>query len=337
MQSASAAATSTHTATPSAPDPHTQQRISLLLLGDSRDRLLYGQTVARWCTGIVGVPCKGMSRQNGTGAAHCYSWQWAAPGFFPIASYHQTAGGALCNRSQQAMPLAAYGYMIVYGVSPVPPYLHDWSTHPHANWSGLGWMDGSADGERPRVNSAALAVEAAWRFASRAPPDSCVVVVYSSLLWDLGRRVELYPHQHVYDWAAEYRSNYSRVVSAIGAALALRDTLRAPAPHAGSATTRSVLALSTPFYVDPRWKFYEPRANATVRLAELAASHVRATAAAHGLPLVDWQTRFREAPPAGEADKNALTDPLSHPGPRGVSLAWSEVTKTLASTFQLPL
>ena len=106
-------------------------RISLLLLGDSRDRVLYGQTVGILCTGERGG-CQGQSRANGshTTAKHCYSWQWAAPARFPIHSNWQSAGGALCTRASSH--LAAFGYM--RAVSPYPQFeqLTD-----HAN--GMAW------------------------------------------------------------------------------------------------------------------------------------------------------------------------------------------------------
>ena len=113
-------------------------RISLLLLGDSRDRVLYGQTIGILCTGERGG-CQGQSRANGshTTAKHCYSWQWAAPARFPIHSNWQSAGGALCTRASSH--LAAFGYMLIYGVSSEGPYLHDWETHGHIGWAGSGW------------------------------------------------------------------------------------------------------------------------------------------------------------------------------------------------------
>ena len=90
-------------------------RISLLLLGDSRDRVLYGQTVGILCTGERGG-CQGQSRANGshTTAKHCYSWQWAAPARFPINSNWQSAGGA---RHRHKSRPRRFGYMLIYGVS----------------------------------------------------------------------------------------------------------------------------------------------------------------------------------------------------------------------------
>ena len=289
-------------------------RVSVLLLGDSRDRLVYGQTVGPLCTGAAGG-CRGTSRLNGSGAPHCYSWQWASPSEFPIHSYWQSAAGALCQNGPNANSrLAAFGYMIHFGLSPTAPFLSDWSTHSHVNWSGLGWMD--AIGDQPAVNSAALAVEAAGRFTSRAPSDSRVCVVFSSLLWDLGRRVEHFPRQSLHAWADEYRRNYTRLV------LELQDVL---ARHDASQSHRStsLLALATAYDVPRHWKFYEPKLNATARMLDLVAEHVRATASRQRLPLVDLQRRFREV--QREQPGVDLIDMYGHPrAGLGTALAWNE-------------
>ena len=318
-----------------------KQLLSLLLLGDSRDRVLFGSTQGDQCTG-VNTGCAGQSRRQGEGKSHCYSFQWAAPSLFPTPSYFQSAAGALCQQKQQQrpgvssrqkqLPLAAYGYFLHYGISPQPPYLHDWLSHPHHNWSGLGWTDGGGGDQgvaAAKVNSAALAVEAAWRFASAAPSESAVCIVLSSFMWDLGRKQEHHPRQDVEAFSKEWQANYTSLVEQISRALATQDALQPNRP-------RSVLALTTPYDVPTTWKFYEPKHNATSRLAEMAATHARRTARFRSLPLIDWQRAFRRAT-AAATTTTTTTRPLSelvdiwgHPTPgAGVEIAWRELEKVL--------
>ena len=290
-------------------------RISLLLLGDSRDRVLYGQTVGILCTGERGG-CQGQSRANGshTTAKHCYSWQWAAPARFPINSNWQSAGGALCTRASSH--LAAFGYMLIYGVSSVGPYLHDWETHGHKGWAGSGWMDGE-DGSStpPRVDSASLAVEAAWRFATRAPADSKVCIVFSSLLWDLGRRVEHFPRQSMDAWSEQWKSNYTSIVTRLTNRLA-------ESRRDGNV----MLALSTPYDPPSEWKYFE-RHNATRKRTDLVAAHVRRVATERsGLSLIDWQADFRAAMRLNASAK-PLTDYYAHPTREGVTLAFGALSR----------
>ena len=156
------------------------------------------------------------------------------------------------------------------------------------------------------------------RFASRAPADSRVCIVFSSLLWDLGRRVEYHPHQSVAAWTNEWATNYTAVVESLAKGLELLDSLQ---PH----RPKSQLALATAYDVPTRWKFFEAHGNATLAMADAAAAHVRYTARRRGLALVDWQRSFREA-----AQPESLTDGFGHPSVgAGVALAWSELGKVL--------
>ena len=296
-------------------------RVSLLLLGDSRDRVLFGQTQSTQCTGKLGG-CRGTSRLNGTGAEHCYNFQWASPSHFPIASYWQSTAGAHCRNDTR---LAAFGYFLHYGVSSSGPYLHDWSTHGHPRWAGPGWSDAcNVDGDSTCIlNSAALAIEAARRFMHRSPQDSRVHILFSSLLWDLGRRYEHHRRQSVGAWMDEYRANYTRIIDELHAALTWPAALH-------SRRLSTVLALSTPFDVPSAWPFFEGNQNATAVMTDAAAAHVRAVARARGLPLVDWHRSFRnEAARSSER----LIDAYGHPSiGAGVRLAWREVERALMRT-----
>ena len=305
------------------PDP-----LSLLLLGDSRDRQLFGQTIGRTCTGVP-AGCQGMSNRHGRDAPFCYSFQWAMPATFPIESRWQSKGGSLCTRN--ASRLAAYGYMITYGVSPTPPYLHDFATHYHTGWSGgeeadaIGWRDDeSNEPSNAKVNAVALAVEASTRFQQRATAFSRVAVVYSSFLWDAGRRAEHAPRQPVEQWAAEFERNYSAAVEHLSKALAMNDA-------ANPARPPSVLALATPYDVLPAWKFYDASSNATERMVDFAANLVRRTARLGKLPLVDYRRAFR----GSRRPLPELIDIWGHPTGAGVAIAWSTLQTALGVGVEL--
>jgi hypothetical protein len=286
-------------------------RPAVLLLGDSRDRVVYGHSVGRLCTGTLSG-CAGTSRRNGTveSAEHCYSWQWAAPAHFPIASYYQSGGGALCRSDK---PLAAFAYLIHYGVSSSGPYLHDWRTHGHEHWAGVGWMD--VANSTPRVNSAALAAEAAARFARRAPENSRVCIVYASLMWDLGRHRELFHARQPWPvWQVEFARNYTAVVEQLSSALHEADQHRVSSAH------RSVLALTAGYDVPNQWAFYEQHDNASLRMVESAAAQVLGHAT-RGIRVVDLYQRFRDRPD--------LYDKFGHPTLDGVSLIWDTIADAL--------
>tara|TARA_B100000795_G_scaffold65267_2_gene44331 strand:- start:1091 stop:2215 length:1125 start_codon:yes stop_codon:yes gene_type:complete len=270
-------------------------RTSLLLLASSQVRDLYNEDLAPLC-------CK--PEESG---AEC-SFEWAAPRLFAAkVTIWNSGAGVLCTR--QSTNLAAAGYLIHYGVSSTPPYHRVWLGHGQPNWGGLGWSQSQVTKSRgtTTANSAALAVEAAWRFATRAPDSSRVVVVYSSLAWDLARYADYaekrQPRQPNDVWADEWRANYSKIMNGLVAALRLRDAMAPPgAPP-------SLLVPMIDYDIGQHVKFYR---NATPEMVASVQAHQEKFAFEQGLASIDGRQALRDLA-AREADTQQLMDANSHP------------------------
>ncbi|KAL3899332.1 MAG: hypothetical protein SGPRY_012659 [Prymnesium sp.] len=167
-------------------------KLALLLLGCSRVRYLYHSQVSA-CSDEP------------------YGWHWHAPARFqlPTERNHsivwegrtyvntEMAAGALCRADS---PLYALAYLSHYGVSTDRLYHRAWRYHLHEQW---------ADGASQPLDSVALTTEAVRRFARNCPPRSNLMILYSSLFWDLARKADHFRTMPVDVWADEYSTNYS--------------------------------------------------------------------------------------------------------------------------------
>ena len=212
--------------------PEQRSRPAVLLLGDSRDRLLYQDVALRACTGH-------------NASAHRVLW-WvepfnanrssdAADGY---STKHQVEmkGGTICTPSSQ---WSAVGYFGHYGVAADGRYIGAaYTSHGHHDWQGPGWTDAIVGG-RPQVNSPVLAAEAVRRFVAAFGRSAPVVVVLSSMLWDLARRCLNEPNQQLSDWRAGFHANYTALARAVGALIV------------GHPENR--LLLTTGYFPAPRW------------------------------------------------------------------------------------
>ena len=112
------------------------------------------------------------------------------------------SGDAKCT---PGAPLHHFAYFLHYGVSPTGPY-HTVSGHEHGDGltshllmqHALHWFRESVHGTLTP--------------GSPRPP---ILVVYSSLAWDLGRRMEHFREQPSEAWLHEYRHNYSAAVRSL--------------------------------------------------------------------------------------------------------------------------
>ena len=142
------------------------QRPAVLFLGDSRGRWVVSALLRLLCS----------SRCNNTAAgrvsAHCL-----ANGVFHFngkTDKNHSAGAIDCDQSNSSFQ--RLGYYVHYGVSPVPPY-HQSSSHFHA-------------AAFPSNSSTQLMLQGLLQFSAGLPHGTPVVVVFSSLIWDLARRHE---------------------------------------------------------------------------------------------------------------------------------------------------
>lgn len=165
-------------------------RPAVLLLGDSRGRTVFRDQVGPWCT------------EEADDAE-----DWAAPA---DVSTH-VASATTCKPYS---PFDAFGFFLHYGVSSDGHYHHTrfgWRDHGHNNWGGPGWEDPKDENADPKIDSRALATEAARRFVAWARRGALgpVVVVVTSMVWDIFRKAEWYPSQSREAWGIEYQRNYS--------------------------------------------------------------------------------------------------------------------------------
>lgn len=201
---------------------------SLLLLGDSRDRVVYGHMLTKAC---------GRARTDGWRA-------WTHPAADPALSSPFASSplqgppvqlGALC---EDAAPFAAVAFFQHYGVASDGTYhlvqkgnatSHGWLNHGQWGWNGAGWKEhctrahecasatssarhdemvrhattrppfGQLGSAPPRADSPSLIVEAVRRFRRSLPPpassaraSSCAIIAFSSNLWDMQRYINFF-------------------------------------------------------------------------------------------------------------------------------------------------
>lgn len=231
-------------------------RSALLLLGDSRDRYLFGAVAPSVCRN--GEPLR-------------WTLPWTQHNEF-------LAHGMKCDDDAD---LAAFGFFIHYGVAPDGLYHNPvrlgLKSYAYYGWSGPGWVEGTA-AVGPKADSQALALEAASRF--RRAAGAPVVVMLSSQAWDIARRLEHEPNATAREWADSYQTNLTALASMLSAQLGRSDSLLlATSLHSATHPERLCSLASERMRAVAR---SAALAAAGVRLVDVAAAQARAVGAARG-------------------------------------------------------
>jgi len=159
---------------------------SLLYLGDSRGRFSFSQLAPTLCEPSLHCSFIGLCKLNRTASDH---------------RFHFTSGSVSCSRSAG---LSRFGYALHYGVAAEGPY-HQPRNHYTATDAKLGSL---------RLMTRELASYRSLLPKQRPP----LLVLFSSLLWDIARRLLLPPLSDA-RWAAAYEANLTAAVAQLQAAL----------------------------------------------------------------------------------------------------------------------
>ena len=173
---------------------------AVLLLGDSRSRYVFAAVAPHIC---APMSCDAM--------ASC-----SAANVLWHDENRQSAGAAQCSSSSS---LSRLGYYVHYGVAQDPPYWRN-PSHFHSDSSpGFAAMLGRAPRRLSPPTSPQLMLRAVNNFTLGLPQGIPVVVVLSSLLWDLARRWAYFPQQRDGDWVAAYERNLTLAAGSVEQAL----------------------------------------------------------------------------------------------------------------------
>jgi len=291
-------------------------RLNLLLVGDSRDRLLYHDILLPLC-GSGGRPTSWWNPSeteqfSGLGersANNLYEKKQKGPRIY------QVRHGLTCDISSS---FASIGFMAHYGVAN-DQYIDAYHTHGHEGWNGPGWI-GSGQNKN-QVNSPALIFEATRRFLNTSNCDptsgSSCVVIFSSMLWDIARHCFSFPELTVGQWGNTFMDQYSAV------ALKLRDEIRRS--HVGAH-----LILTTGYLTTDQRAPYLLKGGGTCntpRSFELATHAVaRNVSAQLNVPIIDFAVIFSDIFPL--ATSPYLRDNI-HANPDGLRVQWAAIRAAL--------
>jgi len=168
--------------------------LSVLLLGDSRSRFTFSHIAPGLCTPST-LRCM---------SSLCFIHH----NFTKLPPDVRVMGEVTCSPSA---PLRHLAYFLHYGVSPTGPY-HSVPGHQHFGDNlgshllmqhAVGWFRRAVQRDLPQSS-----------------PKRPLLIVLSSLAWDLGRRMAHFRGQASHDWVREYHHNFS------AAARLLRDQLQ---------------------------------------------------------------------------------------------------------------
>lgn len=257
---------------------------SVFLLGDSRGRFSFAHLAPDVCERRLRCNFIGRCRANSSVVG--------------LVS-QDTKGIVQCARDSG---LGQLGYALHYGVSASPPY-HIAPRHYNAADARLG-------------SRMIMRRDAAFRQQSRPP----LLVVLSSLLWDLGRRLKL-PKQPDEEWAAAYETNLT------AASQAVQGTL-----DAGRDEHLVLVADYGCLHEGQRGgdggSYCHLYGGTAARLAARAA---KAVGRRLGLHVIDLERRFRGRLPEllmwQQMGANKSSVGYMHPAPAGACVLWAALRR----------
>lgn len=232
----------------------------------------------------------------------------------------QVRHGEICAERSS---LGSIGFLAHYGVANDSYFPIYNESHNHQGWDGPGW---SADNQA--INSPDLIIEAARRFLATTSCDTSsggrCVIVFSSMLWDMGRHCIHLSNQSLGEWSVEFLANYSAVASALQAEISdtpgadLILTAGFPSSEKGPFLAPWTLPGGLDCHTPPA---FQRATNAAARTAAIKL----------GIPLIDLAGIF------GDVFFNALPSSylrdFVHPLAHGLQLHWAAVRAVTSACF----
>ena len=264
---------------------------ALLFVGDSRDRGIYADRLLTGDCQETGTRVMTLNKSDGS----------------PCDFFMD--GIATCRRG----PIQQLGHFCHYGVSAdgiYSPAAYQ-GCHSHSGWNGGGWS--------PEIDSPALVIEAVRRFvATQLGRQSHLIVVFSSMMWDVARRCLQFPDEPFEQWSESFLANYTELVDAVAKIVAAAD---------------GTLVLTTGYLPSYHWHCFTLSNHSGTNFTHVHFTQevVRRLAPRVGAVLLDQQVVLRTHYKNGPRD--VLMDD-KHANEAGRALIWVELRATVNRVLQ---